>query len=103
MSTDEAMTILAAALGGAALAALLAMARLAAPPKSLMRVNHRGADVPAVLGGPMVIGGLASLACVAMAGAAGWEPGRVGRIGLALAVVCGVMFVAGAWDDRRGD
>jgi hypothetical protein len=38
-----------------------------------------------------------------MAGAAGWEPGRVGRIGLALATVCGVMFVAGSWDDRRGD
>jgi len=103
VTTDEAVTVLAAALGGAALASLLAMARLAAPPQSLMRVNHRGATVPAVLGGPLVIGGLSTLAVVAMAGAAGWEPGRVGRIGLTLAVVSGVMFVAGAWDDRRGD
>ena len=103
MTTDEGVTMLAAALGGAGLATLLAYARLAAPPQRMMRVNHRGVNVPAVLGGPLVIGGLSALAAVAMAGAAGWEPGRVGRVGLALATVCGVMFVAGSWDDRRGD
>ena len=103
MTTDESVTVLAAALGGAGLAGLLAFARLAAPPQRMMRVNYRGLNVPVVLGGPLVIGGLSALAAGAMAGAAGWEPGRVGRIGLVTAVVCGVMFVAGSWDDRRGD
>lgn len=103
MTTDESITMLAAALGGAGLAAVLAFARLAAPPRRMMRVNYRGVEVPVVLGGPLVIGGLSALAGVAMAGAAGWEPGRVGRIGLTTAIACGVMFVAGSWDDRRGD
>jgi hypothetical protein len=68
-----------------------------------MRTNYRGVEIPVVLGGPVSIGGLSALAMVAMAGAAGWDPGRVGRIGLALAVCVGVFFVAGSWDDRRGD
>lgn len=103
MTTDQAITALSAGLAGAGLAALLAAARLAAPPKRLMRRNYRGLDVPAVLGGPLVIGGLSALVCVAMAGAAGWDPGRVGRVGFAAALGAGVFYVAGSLDDRRGD
>jgi hypothetical protein len=103
VTTDQAMTALSAALLGYAVAAGLARLRLAAPPKKLMRTNYRGAEVPAVLGGPLVVGALTSLAALAIAGALGWDPARLGRVGFATGIVIAIMAIAGSWDDRRGD
>ncbi|MEA2433212.1 MAG: hypothetical protein QOG54_669 [Actinomycetota bacterium] len=97
------MTALSAGLVGYAVAAGLARLRLAAPPKALMRVNYRGAEVPAILGGPLVIGSLTGLCSLALAGALGWDPARLGRVGFATAIVIAIMGIAGSWDDRRGD
>jgi hypothetical protein len=103
MTTDHALTALSAALCGYGLCHLLVRARLAAPPQALIRVNVNGRPVPAVLGGALSISGLAALAGLAMAAGLGWEPARMGRLGVAAATCIGVMAIAGSWDDRRGD
>jgi hypothetical protein len=103
VTTDQAMTALSAGLLGYVSAAGLARLRLAAPPRSLMRTNYRGAEVPAVLGGPLALGSLIALASLAIAGALDWDPARLGRVGFATGIVIAVMAIAGSWDDRRGD
>lgn len=103
MTVDLLMTMLAAGLAGFMVATILIRLRLAAPPTRLMRTNVNGRPVPAVLGGPLSVGGMAVLATVALVGALGWEPARVGRTGAAVAWVVAVMAIAGGWDDRRGD
>ena len=103
MTTDQAMTALSAGLVGFIAAAALARLRLAAPPKTLMRTNYRGAEVPAVLGGPLTVGALTALSCLAIAGALGWDPARLGEVGFGTAIVVVIMGIAGSWDDRRGD
>lgn len=103
MTTDDLMTMLAAGLIGYAAAAGLARLRLAAPPERLMRTNVSGRRVPAVLGGPLTVAGLTALACVALVAALGWDPARLGEVGVAAAAVVVVMYGAGSWDDKRGD
>jgi UDP-N-acetylmuramyl pentapeptide phosphotransferase/UDP-N-acetylglucosamine-1-phosphate transferase len=68
-----------------------------------MRTNVSGKFVPAALGGPWAIASVTALACLAFVGALGWEPARIGEVGVAAAAVIVVMAVAGGWDDRRGD
>lgn len=103
MTVEVAMTMLAAGLVGFGVAGPLARLRLRAPPRWSVRTNVRGVKVPAVLGGPIVTGALAALAGTAFAGALGWGPARTGGVGPAVALVLVVMFLAGSWDDRRGD
>jgi UDP-N-acetylmuramyl pentapeptide phosphotransferase/UDP-N-acetylglucosamine-1-phosphate transferase len=81
---------------------LLAL-RLKAPPEALMKVNVSGRRVPAVMGGPLVLASLMTLALVAIAGVLGWEDARPTRLMTAVAFVTAVMAIAGSWDDRRGD
>jgi hypothetical protein len=97
------MTALSAGLLGYATAAGLARLRLMSPPRALIRVNFRGVEVPAVLGGPLTIGALTALCGLAISGALGWDPARLGRVGFAVAIVIVIMNAAGSWDDRRGD
>lgn len=103
MTAAELITMLLAAGAGFVAASLWIPIRLKDAPAELMRTNVNGRRVPAVLGGPLVLGGMTALAAVTLAGALGWEPGRVGPTGAALALVVVVMYAAGARDDRRGD
>jgi UDP-GlcNAc:undecaprenyl-phosphate/decaprenyl-phosphate GlcNAc-1-phosphate transferase len=100
---DAFVTVVAAAVIGAAVARILLRLRLAAPPVVLMRVNVSGRHVPAILGSPMVFGGMCGMFFVVAVGSTGWEPGRIGSIGLAVGLLIVVMYVAGSVDDRRGD
>lgn len=97
------MTMLIGATIGFGVAAVLIGSRVATPPPELMRTNVNGRRVPAVLGFPVMVGGSAALVTILTAGSIGWEPARPGRVAVAVAVICGLMFAAGAWDDRRGD
>lgn len=97
------MTSITAALIGFGAGAGLARLRLAAPPATLLRTNVSGKRVPAVLGGPLAVAALTALACLALAGGAGWEPARIPERGVAVALVVGIMAIAGAADDRRGN
>jgi UDP-N-acetylmuramyl pentapeptide phosphotransferase/UDP-N-acetylglucosamine-1-phosphate transferase len=103
VTVDDLMTLLTAGIIGYAVAAGLARVRLAAPPAALMRRNVSGAQVPAVLGGPLNVAGLTALACLALVAALGWDPARLDSTGVAVAGVIVVMAIAGSWDDRRGD
>jgi UDP-GlcNAc:undecaprenyl-phosphate/decaprenyl-phosphate GlcNAc-1-phosphate transferase len=103
VTLDQAMTMFFGAGIGFAVAGLLAQVRLKAPPKQLMRVNFRGREVPAVLGGPLCMGALLGLLCIAILDAVGDEAARTGRVAAAVAAGVVVMYLAGSWDDRRGD
>ena len=103
MTGDRAATFLAAALVGYAVAAGLVSLRLRAVPARLVRTNVDGRPVPAVLGGPLVLGALVALAGAIAAAALGWEPAAVGSAGAATALVLVATFAAGLLDDLRGD
>ena len=103
MTSAVLMTMLAAALVGFAAASVLIAVRLKSPPTRLMRTNVSGRQVPAVLGGPVAVAAMAALAVVVLSGELGWEPGRVGDTGISIALVVGLMAIAGRSDDRRGD
>ena len=111
-----------AALIGAAVCRFYAWLALAAPEERVLRTNIDGRSVPVVLGWPVVAGSLAGIGGItlwsewshasSMAGLGyryfpplfeeglHWIPRQVlaGAAGLLM-----VMFVAGWWDDRRGD
>jgi UDP-GlcNAc:undecaprenyl-phosphate GlcNAc-1-phosphate transferase len=100
------MTILAMLLAGAVAAVgarSVAGPRLESPPEALVRINHRGIRVPAVLGEAVVMGGLLALGTLTIAGAAGWGAAPGTRMSGAIALVIVVMGAAGSWDDHRGD
>lgn len=103
MTTEQAATVLAGALVGYGVARPLARLRLKAPPSWSVRTNVRGVGVPAVLGGPVVAGALVALACASLAGALGWRSAQMGALAPATVLVLVVMYLAGSWDDRRGD
>jgi UDP-N-acetylmuramyl pentapeptide phosphotransferase/UDP-N-acetylglucosamine-1-phosphate transferase len=100
---DEAATALFAAAIGAATAHLLVRFRLVSPPRSLVRTNVNGREVPAILGGPLVMSSLLSLLCVALLAALGWQAAGDARLSIATVVVIAGLGTAGAWDDRKGD
>ncbi len=111
-----------AALVGAAVCRFYARLRLTAPEERVMRTNVGGHRVPVVLGWPLLIGAVAGIGGVAAwsewshaSSSVGlgyryfpplfeeglhWIPRQV-LAGAALLLM--VMFVAGWWDDRRGD
>lgn len=90
-------------LGGALLASLLGSARLRSPDAALVRVNFQGRRVPAVLGTPVAVAGLAGIGAMSLIGAAEWRGGPSVRVLLAVLVLLTVFGLAGAWDDRKGD
>ena len=103
MTMDAAMTAVAAAVIGGAVARVLLRLRLAAPPVSLMRVNVSGIRVPAVLGSPTVFGAMCGMFFAVATGSTGWGPGRLGSMGLAVGLLIVTLYIAGSIDDRRGD
>ena len=103
MSSDVWLTFLVGGLVAFYVARSLLALRLKAPPRKLMKTNVNGLQVPAVIGGPLVLSSLMVLGGLAIAGAAGWNVTRPNRVMSALAAVTAIMALAGAWDDRRGD
>lgn len=97
------IAMLGAAFAGFAIATPLIRLRLRTAPPRLMRTNVSGRAVPAVLGEPLAIAALVTLALEAVAGAAGWEPVPPRDVAAALALVIALMALAGVLDDRRGD
>lgn len=103
MTAAEIGTALAAAVVGA-VGCLVALGRVLRDPAApLVRTNVDGRPVPAVLGGPLCLGALLALAALGVAGTAGWDVARHGRMPAALAVVIAALGAAGRWDDLRGD
>ncbi len=96
-------TSAAGAVIGAAVAHALIRTRLRSPARGAMRTNYRGRLVPAVLGAPLVIGALVALALLAPSGVLRVLPERIGRAAIAIALVLVVLYLAGRYDDRRGD
>jgi UDP-GlcNAc:undecaprenyl-phosphate/decaprenyl-phosphate GlcNAc-1-phosphate transferase len=89
------------ALAGGVGARALARKRVEAPPTRLERTNYRGSIVPAVLGGPIVVAGLATAAAAGV-----WLTVRSSeehRVSLSCVILLLVMGLAGSWDDTRGD
>ena len=103
MTLETLVTALLAALGGHAAASVLVPLRLRSPHERSMRTNVSGRSVPAVLGGPLVLGALLAVAGVALAVALGWQHVDTGAAGVALTIVIVVLCEAGSLDDRRGD
>ena len=85
------------------MASLLGSARLRSPDAALVRVNFRGRRVPAVLGTPVAVAGLAGIGATSLIDAAQWRDGPSARVLLAVLVLLTVFGLAGAWDDRKGD
>jgi UDP-N-acetylmuramyl pentapeptide phosphotransferase/UDP-N-acetylglucosamine-1-phosphate transferase len=100
---DEAVTALMAAVIGGATTLLLVHFRLPVAPKALMRTNVSGREVPAILGGPLVFGGLLAVLTIAILAGVGWDAAGDWRMTLSVSLVLAGMGVAGSWDDRRGD
>jgi len=103
MNGDRAVTAVAAAVVGFAVAAPLIRLRLTTPRRALMRVNVSGRPVAAVLGGPLAIAGLTALVCVVAAAMLGWTGARAYRMSAAVALLVVIMAAAGRVDDLRGD
>lgn len=85
------------------MAFLLASARLRSPEAALIRLNFRGSEVPAVLGTPVAVSGLAGIGIITLVDAAELREGPAAKILLATVLLLTVFGLAGAWDDRKGD
>lgn len=88
---------------GILVAAAVGRLRLSSPPGSLLRVNYRGREVPAVLGGALVTAAITGIGVIAVVGSGEWRTGPDKRIVLATLLLLVVFGIAGAWDDRKGD
>ena len=102
MSGTWAGILLCAAVGFAVAAGSATPAIRRAPP-TLVRVNFRGARVPAVLGLCVRLGGLAGVAVSAILLAASVVQGADAGATASAGLVVAILGAAGAWDDRRGD
>jgi hypothetical protein len=87
---------------GFAITFLLVPFRVEHAPRRLMRTNVSGREVPAVLGGPLVVGALAGVAALAALALLGADDALPSRMAGAVVVLACVMYLAGAYDDRRG-
>ena len=72
-------------------------------PPALVRTNFRGLSVPAVLGLPLAIGGIAGAGIVYLIDRASALAITTAETVLAVVVIAGVSSLAGYADDRRGD
>ena len=95
-----AMPIVLAVVGAVAARAIFRRRESAHAPE-LVRINIRGAEVPAILGDAFVGGTLCSLALLLLIQIVLQGPAY--RMTLAVAGSLIVMWAAGAWDDRKGD
>jgi hypothetical protein len=102
MSGTWAGILLCGAVGFAVAAGSATPAIRRAPP-TLVRVNFRGARVPAVLGLCVRLGGLAGVAVSAILLAASVVQGADAGATASAGLVVAILGAAGAWDDRRGD
>lgn len=102
MTPEVLLFIIGGAVVGFAAATIVMAFVLRNPSAVLLRTNVSGQKVPAVLGAPLTVGGLAGLAVAAGVSAA-VRVAPAGRAAWALVTVIIVMAVAGAFDDRRGD
>lgn len=102
MNAGEALATAAGVTSGMLAATVASRVALRSPPASLLRVNVRGLNVPAVLGGPLLAGTIVGVLVVSLFerfGATEFRPGVV----IAVVTTTAIMFVAGSFDDRRGD
>ena len=100
MSPGQLASLLGSAALGAVTARLLTPMVIARAPEGLVRTNVAGRPVPAVLGLPLVVGGLVPIALWVgvIAGARDALPPIV----IATAVVLLAFAAAGRWDDTKG-
>lgn len=91
------------AVAGGVVAVVVARTRLRRPPPALMRSNFRGRTVPAVLGDAIACAGAFGIAASLAVKALGATDRPPLRWTVAALIVVGVMYAAGAWDDRKGD
>ena len=94
--------VLAAAVGAAVAYPIRELA-IRKAPESLMRTNIEGRRVPAILGLPLGLGGMAGLLTVSMGLGLGWVAAGIGRVFWAVGVILVLLGAAGRWDDERGD
>lgn len=98
MSTAPGALAVIAAVSGAVVAWALALMVVRNPPATLMRENHRGLRVGAVLGAPLVAAGLIGTGLLLTS-----DLGTARRTAAALALLIAALGLAGLWDDLRGD
>jgi UDP-N-acetylmuramyl pentapeptide phosphotransferase/UDP-N-acetylglucosamine-1-phosphate transferase len=80
------------------LATVLARRAVKDPPDALLRDNHRGVRLGAVLGGPLVAAGLCGAVALMFS-----EVDGASRAAGAYVVILLGLGMAGLWDDLRGD
>ena len=98
MTVEVATACAVAAAGGVAVAAAVLPLVRSRAPSSLIKTNINGRPVPAVLGAPLTVGALVSLALLWVSSDA-WPAASTGSAGRAVALVLAAMTVAGVWDD----
>lgn len=103
MTGEQAAGFLFSALVGGLAASLWLPTAIRAAPASLVRVNVRGREVPAVLGLPLVMGGVLGLGFAYALDRGTHYVITTHRIALAMVLVLLVSAAAGWADDRRGD
>lgn len=103
MTGEQAAGFLFSALVGGLAASLWLPTAIRAAPASLVRVNVRGREVPAVLGLPLVMGGALGLGFAYALDRGTHYVITTHRIALAMVLVLLVSAAAGWADDRRGD
>lgn len=97
-----ALTILLAA-AGAFVARSVTARRIEHPPAELVRVNFRGAMIPAVLGEGVVFGGAIGCGLLALLLALDLDLATSHSFTTAVLLLIAAMGGAGSWDDHRGD
>ncbi|MPZ70570.1 MAG: hypothetical protein GEU71_13735 [Actinobacteria bacterium] len=103
MSGETALAVLGGVLLGGLVTGWIMSRRIGRTPRRLLRTNLSGAEVPAILGEPVLVGGAGVALVGLLAGRLGWEAIESARILGAVATVVAVMAFAGRWDDLRGD
>ena len=88
---------------GAAVAIPMKELAIRKAPESLVRMNVDGRRVPAILGLPIGLGGIAGVLISALGLALEWFDPVFGRLLWAIAVIIILLGAAGRWDDERGD
>ena len=103
MTGAQGLVALGTALSGAAVALVWLPAAIARAPAQLVRTNVSGRPVPAVLGLPILAGGMVGLGVAYVLDRATALDVTTTRLALALALVALVAAASGYADDRRGD
>ena len=102
-AADELLTAAILGLCAASIAQLLTPRLIASPPDWSFKTNVSGRRVPAVLGAALCVATLTAFVGLFIAERLGLDPPSSRGLNTALLFVTSVMFLAGLWDDRRGD